>query len=527
MPPSIDGYDVGVYADAPRAQSNLPAAFLIFAVVLAGLLWLHGNRLVFNGDEGLILDTANRMLHGETLYRDFFGLMSPGSYWLQLGAFHLFGVSHWAGRVPVIFDFALQCGFVFWLTARLAGRAAGLIAACLFFAFQAPPSDYLLSQHRMDSGALALASVAVCLEGHARGRVWLWAAAGVLIGAASICTPSMALLAFVTCGWLCIGRERRQFLFAWTGGLAAVLGATAIALVASGSFMLFIKQMIWLRRNYSGVNIMPYGAIIGGYHAVIGTASGVQLAVRLFAILWHALPALLPPVTLVAWGLQMLRNRQARSFALANDVPFLLAIVVALVASAFPRPDLAHLAFVAALPTALTGACIARYAPRVPAICLLAILAAWGSVSLAQVASDLRTEVAVATPVGTLYSAPANAAELNRLLREVHPNDTLYVHPYNPMLYFLSQTKNPTRYAYLFPGMMTRDDERSTLMDLKSSPPEWLLYLPVGREGFLRVFPHGVNLDYQFHSIEAFIAREYTPVEPAVVVADYRLYQRR
>lgn len=511
--------------DESRTRRNLPIALLILAIVLGGLLWLHGNRLVFNGDEGIILDAANRMLHGETLYRDFFGYISPGSYWLQLGVFRLLGVSHWAGRVLVILDFAVQCALVFWVTARLAGRKAGLAAAGMFFAFQVPVAEYLLSQHRMDSAALALASIAACIEGQERRRPWYWAVAGGLIGAAAACTPSVALLAPVTLVWLGIGMQRRRFLIPYAGGLAAVLAAMVLALAAGGSLGLFFRQMIWLQRNYSGVNIMPYGSIIGGYSAVLGDATGIELAFRLVAILWRALPAVLPPAVLIAWGISMLRNPKARSFALKHGIPFLLAAMSAFVATTFPRPDLAHLAFIAALPAVMMAVWVERFAPRIPAVCLLGTLAAWGLVSLGQVAGDLRAEVGVATPVGALYSAPPNAATLDGLLHDVHPNDTLYVHPYNPMFYFLSQARNPTRYSYLFPGMMTRDDERSALADLEKAPPRWLLYLPVGREGFLRVFPHGANLDYRFHLIEAFISREYVPAEPAVVVADYRLYR--
>jgi len=42
----------------------------------------------------------------------------------SLPPFRVFGLTMWAGRVVVIFDFALQCALVFWLTARLAGRRA-------------------------------------------------------------------------------------------------------------------------------------------------------------------------------------------------------------------------------------------------------------------------------------------------------------------------------------------------------------------------------------------------------------------
>lgn len=503
------------------------SAALIFAVVSLGLLWLHGNRLVFNNDEGIILDAAARMLHGETLYRDFFAYMSPGSYWLQEAAFRLFGVSLCAGRLVVIFDFAVECAFLFWFTARLAGKTAGFAAAVLFFAFQATAPEFLLAQHRMDSTALSLVSIALCLEGQRRRQAWYWVTAGVLIVGASVCTPSIALLAPATLGWLLADRPFRRFLIPYICGLCAGSAAFAAALVANGSILPFINHMIWLRRNYSDVNIMPYGSIIGGYGSSLGAATGMDRVVRSLALFCFALPAVLPVVALVAWSLWMLLRRVERQWAAQNGIPYLLACMVMYVGSTYPRADVAHLAFVAVLPAVLTAVWIDRYAPRWLTAALLGVLVVWAGVFLAQAASGLRGEVAVVTPVGTLLATPSDAQAVGALLQAVRPDDTLYVHPYKPLLYFLTQARNPTRYSYLAPGMMTHNEEAAALEALENSPPRWLLHFPLSRAEFLRVFPHAAGLDHRFPLIEAWREREYVPVEPPVIVAGYRLYERR
>jgi Dolichyl-phosphate-mannose-protein mannosyltransferase len=500
---------------------------LIFTVVSLGLLWLHGNRLVFNNDEGIILDAAARMLHGETLYRDFFGYMSPGSYWLQEAAFRLFGISLWAGRLVVILDFAVECALLFWLTARLAGKKAGFAAAVLFFAFQASSPEFLLAQHRMDSAALSLVSIALCLEGQRRRQAWYWVTAGVLIVGAAVCTPLIALLAPATLVWLLVDRPVRRFLIPYICGLCAGSAAFAAALAVDGSIWPFVNQMTWLRRNYSDVNIMPYGSIIGGYGAALGAATGIDRLARSLALFCLALPAVLPVAALVAWSLWMLLRRGEWRWAAKNAVPYLLACTVVYVGSTYPRADVAHLAFVAALPAVLTAIWIARYTPRWFTAVLLGFLAVWAVVFLAQTASTLLREVAVVTPVGNLRATPSDARAVGALLRVVRPNDALFVHPYQPLLYFLTQGRNPTRYSYLAPGMMTRNEEVAALEALENSPPKWLLYLGLSRAEFLRVFPHAAGLDPQFPLIEAWREREYIPLEPPVMVAGYRLYQRR
>ena len=91
----------------------------IFLIATALLLALHGQRMVFTNDEGIVLESAQRMAAGGRIYVDFFTYMSPGSYWLQELVFRLFGFALWTGRLIVILDFAAQCALVYWLAERL------------------------------------------------------------------------------------------------------------------------------------------------------------------------------------------------------------------------------------------------------------------------------------------------------------------------------------------------------------------------------------------------------------------------
>lgn len=85
----------------------LPLA--VFAGAAALLWFLFAHRLILGtNDEGIYLDAAERIVRGQKLYAGFFGYMTPGSFWIQTLAFHLFGVTQAAGRVPVIFDLALD-----------------------------------------------------------------------------------------------------------------------------------------------------------------------------------------------------------------------------------------------------------------------------------------------------------------------------------------------------------------------------------------------------------------------------------
>jgi hypothetical protein len=96
-----------------------------------------------------------------------------------------------------------------------------------------------------------------------------------------------------------------------------------------------------------------------------------------------------------------------------------------------------------------------------------------------------------------------------------------------PMQYFVTQAHNPTRYSYLMPGMMTRIQETDALGELEAQPPEWLLYMQLSPQDFLRVFPNGAGLDWRFAELESWMQSNYVPVEgPSVNVGGYRLWRR-
>ena len=269
-------------------QRAVPLAIFAGAALL--LLGIFGNRLILaTNDEGIYLDAAERIIHGQKPYVDFFGYMSPGSFWMQALAFQLFGMTMTAGRVLVLLYVALEAALVYWIVARFASRSAAVVTALFFLAFQTADPSMLTATHRWDSGAFALGSIAFSLSGRRR---WL-VASGMLIAWAALATPSVALVAIVTLAWL---RRRAGW---YLLGIAAAGAGAVLALWLGGILPAFVHQLQWLSRNYSAVNVMPYGAIIGGYRALFQNAGLWELPVRFCVVLCLALPALLPVVALV------------------------------------------------------------------------------------------------------------------------------------------------------------------------------------------------------------------------------------
>jgi hypothetical protein len=189
-------------------------------------------------------------------------------------------------------------------------------------------------------------------------------------------------------------------------------------------------------------------------------------------------------------------------------LPYFLLCVIALVASTYPRSDVAHLAYVAALPYAVVGILAYRSLPARPRAWLTMSIAVWAAVFALQAQLPGSLE-ALQTPVGDVRASAAEAPVVEELLSRVRPHQSLFVYPYKPLLYFLTQAENPTRYPYLSPGMMTNEDARLALSELQASPPEWVLYMDLDRTGFERLFPSANGFDPHYPQLERWIESNY------------------
>jgi hypothetical protein len=199
--------------------------------------------------------------------------------------------------------------------------------------------------------------------------------------------------------------------------------------------------------------------------------------------------------------------------------------MLALVASCYPRPDVMHLTFVSAPMFVVAAALISRCFPKVRYLAFYVLV--WAVILAGNLAKVRLADLTIASPVGELEVDARHAAGMERLLEEVHTGDSLYVHPYMPQFYFLTQSVNPSRYSYLAPGMMGAEDEQSVLADLRAAPPEWVLYLPLSKKEFVRVFPNASELSHRFTRLEQWIEEHYQPLDEPVAVSGYRLLHRQ
>lgn len=130
---------------------------LLVFLLSAGYLWLFRRSTAMEPDEGIILQGAQRILHGQVLYRDFFTFLTPGSYYLHALLFKIFGSSFLVARTALVFYGGLFSVFTYLMARRVCGRRVSLITASLVTLTSLPWRFLVL--HNWDSTLWACAAI--------------------------------------------------------------------------------------------------------------------------------------------------------------------------------------------------------------------------------------------------------------------------------------------------------------------------------------------------------------------------------
>ncbi len=490
-----------------RTHSAILAAITFALGTAAFLTWYMAFRFVLSNDEGIFLEGALRILHGQVPYRDFFLLMGPGTFWLQALALRTLGVTLAASRAVTMLDYSILAGCVVWLIARRGNVLAALWFGWLFVVFETSEPVGALPNHRWDSAAFAMVATTLlvrAISGQAVPKAvakmtWMLAlVAGLCAGCSAWITPSTAVIGLALMVWMAM--EERACLLPFCAGATAVTLVCAGALAAQHALGPMIEHMLWTGRNYGAVNHMPYGSRVGGYAWLFQHADGAgEFLTMVLFVLTLTLPAILPPLGLAcAWPDR--KDRTTRLLVVAG---------AAFIASSYPRMDVPHLAYVVPISYVLLGQGVSRLK--------MGGFAKAGVLSISIVAaifqyygiSQRANEVVLHTRVGLIRASGDDVGLIRQLTEQIPPHESLFAFPYSPMTYFLTLGENPTVYSYLQPGMMNDADESAALAQLKAHPPRRIFYENVPASEILKIWPATDPARLRLHKIEDYLATSY------------------
>jgi hypothetical protein len=443
-------------------QSSLPnitghrwaiAAGLLSVILLTILICLPFLRAVYDlGDEAVLLNGAERMLHGEVLYKDFFEFLPPGGFVLTAWWFTAAGVSVWSARLLGVLTVTGVACFTY-LASRQASRNAPL-SAFLVIGWFLLPQGYLLPQlsHHWFTTLFSMMACWAALAGLQQKPRGLWGAvlAGAMEGAAVMVTP--------TCGALAWLAAATGFLRQGPAALLTYLAASALPpafalayLAAHGDLAMAYADFIrFTGAHYASIQVVPFGFGLSPLN--------------------YPLVCLFPVAAVLAVILCILKGRSC-----LQDRPLQLCLAFAIAGfiGCFPRPDAGRIGFAAPLALPLFAYCTAHLARRyrpfhavllfeaLVVFCLPSARALW---FVAQAA--LHTPM-VHTPRGdiALIRQP-DAADIMARIAALPPGEDVFFYPYLPFMSFLTGREQVSQHDLFTPGYTLPAQYQSTCLSV-------------------------------------------------------------
>lgn len=431
-------------------------------------------------EEGYVVHFAQRIADGERLYRDLVTFTGPLPYEALALLFRIFGdeISVARGAVAVlqglaaaaVFDLARRGGA--GALAHLAGAAVACAPVLLF---------PLMSIFFYATLAYLLTLLTGWAAVRAFGSTGFAVAAGSLVAAVALCkqtvglTLAPALLGAVAVA--CTPESRTKRLAGVVAGGAGV----AILVVATyglrGDLGALVRSLVdlplSLESSFSSpfVNFWPPGEFAPQIRAnvayylpqvlhLLGDAGDLGHGGTFAVQALYGLPIL-------AFGLTLTR---AAAGVLSGAGWIHTAVLVALASNLYPRSDWGHLIVV--LPPSLVQICLVarpgglgtagRWVAVTATVALMGSVGAVG-LGLHRLAGPASFGPRVAQrPVSALYRGPELPAVIRFLRESTEPGEAIFVARMEPLLYFATQTRNPTPFGGVIPAI--RDEQERAIL---------------------------------------------------------------
>jgi hypothetical protein len=163
------------------------AAVVVFAVSLAYFLSYMKYGLAY--DEGYLLDGVERIMEGQTIYKDFHHTYAPGRFYLMAAAFKAFGKNLLVERFVFALLQAVKCGLALLIARAIVRNHFALLAPVLIVIAPGPWHKVFFSAFGFLAALAAIASIY-----ERSGRLFWY---GMVMGACAVFRQDTAGFAFL------------------------------------------------------------------------------------------------------------------------------------------------------------------------------------------------------------------------------------------------------------------------------------------------------------------------------------------
>lgn len=453
-------------------------------------------------DEGYLVYGGKIVLEGKILYRDFFTMYSPGFFYLPALLYKIFGLSLVPTRVMLVFFLTATSIVAWYISFSLTrSRLFSFIPSLLITFYGGMHYTIFFGYHRTFFGLLALIPlIDVNLMSRKRLITLSFLSALSLLFSSEVGTSALiGILSF-----LCL----YHLLSLHAGPISLTqrwkLLIQDILCFAIGISVFLIPVLLYFA-SQSALNEMLYDLFV--YPVKVhrltmglpypGITFGLSQGLLFYLLrggFTYYLSFLVYPTTLV-----ILLRRVYKQKEFAHDVLFLSSLLVygiVLFQSALVRSDFAHLIFclspVYILGTYLInmsreriikfkGVSFCGDALITLLLFLVSITPVIGELANLKINDPREGKQFLSLPRGQVYVEHQWVDSLNQLAEFFEKNgregESIFVVPYVPLIYFLFNRENPTKYNLLF--MVGEDNDRQQkeiIEKLKRSKPRFVIY---------------------------------------------------
>jgi Dolichyl-phosphate-mannose-protein mannosyltransferase len=393
--------------------------------------------VLLGGDQVFFWSYAQRTLHGQLAYRDFFQITAPGADWIFAACFAIFGESIWVTDLLVIVAGVALTYLTFELSRLFVSNALAALSAFVYLVVIY--ARLLSGTHHLFAMIAVSAAALILLRRTAPSSTFL---AGALFGLASVITQTHGIFAASAATLVIILSELplraatfRKLALLWAG-FAAVLLPVEIYLAVKVGF-----ARLW----YCQVDVPSrwHGSSVTSAWWLSGTQSLTPYLVLL------AIYALLPLAYLLTAS-RLLRGPRNIASAL------LLAIGVALLLEVGVAPNQIRIFSVALPAFVLLIALVDTPGKRRILVPLLWTLVAVFLLRSTWQSQTVKTEF-VQTPAGRVATSSASAQKLRWLAAHLQNNDAVFEAAY-PGVYLSLRRLDPVYADNVLPNQLTPNE---------------------------------------------------------------------
>lgn len=477
-------------------------AILIFFAGLLNLLPYFNQYNACINDEAILLHKAERILHGEVIYKNFFSHFPIMPYLLQNALFKILGTNMFSARLLMLIEGGIICLLIFLLSKHIFPLKIAWLPSFLFLTTGVPHWP-IVSYHWISIIFMLISLNLILSWSSKKNKIYLYFS-GISSGLALLSFPTEGLILFffIPCIFLWERLKNKNFpvmdsLYPAFLGYMTVITPFLLYLYFTGAVEQFLMQnLFWALEEGISFNTSPFKLSYMQswikdfvlYYKEAQKEGNLTFSWLLNALSFLGIQilkyALFYPI-IIAQLLFLWRDSSLSGDRKEKTYILFFALLLWIIMSSSRQTPLYlnyltclwYISLVSLLFICIRNSLILR--------CTLVFLIAMFLIHNFFSWSDSKRFIyPIYAPRGKLYSDhPEFAKDINRIIWHISSNTAennyIFTYSFLPSFYFLSGRKNPTRYGVIVPIFSPRQIIYEAKSDIEKKKVPFIYVLPL------------------------------------------------